>query len=378
MPLTPSQKVALALRLTAARCYDPSCSYEDDEGRRAIRHAAWGALHSRAVDASLEVRDEEHIFGYIESCLATLEPYILRDQALAEGKILLERYAGALADGCGDGRVYGNDIAIHRCQTGILELAHLLDVHARDSARSAAVDLRDEPELQFTTSFVTNSSLLLPFRVYGQADISLLPRQIDISFADEALSGNDILMAAYVILHELICHGFQRCLSRDPAKNAAAKCHWSEGWMDALAFDLAKEWVWTGPSEWVPMRADTGVTALRKMHDHRYSEGSRLPASDVMRRICARDGYRYLKRRFLELGMASSSDDAQNLVHRFSWTLQTHEEFDAVQMRGLALRIARILASMERAEDHVVVADACLSFIGDRDLVKLNSTVPLT
>jgi len=295
---------------------------------------------------------------------------------LAVGVAALAEYVDGLLGVCGDGRVAGQGIGIDQCRSGLLELARLLELETRNNISAAGIALSERSEINFSTNMAANPAMLSPMRVNGVADISQEPRLIDITLCDDALSAEDVVIFGYVILHELVCHGFQACLSTVGAENAPPKCCWSEGWMDALAFDLAVRWIWNGPREWVPLQGERAIAAVRTAHDARYSAGSRLAASDRLRRNYVRDAYRLLGFKMVTFGYATSSDEAAQFVHRFSWALQTHKAFDSKTVRKLALRLSAVLSSNKRAEEHPSVVLGCLEFIRHRDILRLDTIIP--
>ena len=65
--------------------------------------------------------------------------------------------------------------------------------------------------------------------------------------------------------------------------NAPASCHWTEGWMDTLAFDLVEDWVTLdeAPRDWLPLRGSDARGACWGFHDHRYKAPSKLKTDQL-------------------------------------------------------------------------------------------------
>jgi hypothetical protein len=104
-------------------------------------------------------------------------------------------------------------------------------------------------------SFVRDRPILKEFKVSGYAQ-ALLDRdgkytedrghytQVGLEIRDDyAFGWQQYSLLPYLLLHEILCHAFQSLDKPEVRRNAPASDAWSEGWMDALAFQLALEWL---------------------------------------------------------------------------------------------------------------------------------------
>lgn len=376
MPLSPPQKAAVALRLVAARYLDPRCDYDDGERAGDFRAGACKTLRSHAQDAKVRISADAEIPGYIRAAIVKLDEYVKGRDDLVASRAVLEKYEHTLDGRDGDGTVWGKGIDVDQCRSGILELAHLIEAVVRQRIEHAGVVLDGLQSITFTSTLAANQTILEPFKVKGATDIRSMPRIVDVVIADGDLDGEDIIDITYVIFHELVCHAFQTCLTGAVPTNAHEKCTWSEGWMDAIAFDIASSWVASGQADWVPLKGEDALGALRIYHDYRYSGKNGLHRSDFVRRRNARNSFRVLSEILTDCGLAGSMEDARGLIAMFSWKLQTHAGVQPGELKDIASRIARIIESPLRIDDHFAVARHCVNFAATADLNQLRVGIP--
>jgi hypothetical protein len=104
-------------------------------------------------------------------------------------------------------------------------------------------------------SFVRDRPILKKFKVSGYAQ-ALLDEdgkytadgghytQVGLEIRDDyAFGWQQYSLLPYLLLHEILCHAFQSLDKPEVRRNAPASDAWSEGWMDALAFQLSLEWL---------------------------------------------------------------------------------------------------------------------------------------
>jgi hypothetical protein len=192
----------------------------------------------------------------------------------------------------------------------------------------------------------------------------------------QPLTSRDLWHIAYTLHHELICHIFQGALAEKDKRlpDAHPNCHWSEGWMDTLAFDLVAEWN-DPPRSWLPLTGEEALGALRRFHDHRYEAPPRLSPDDVKRRRLARAAYRQLPKTLLNYGLATSAEEARDIARRFSLMANTHREADCSRLKTLGTKLRMLLLSAARPEAGVAAAAACLKFTAQPDLAKLEHEI---
>jgi hypothetical protein len=184
------------------------------------------------------------------------------------------------------------------------------------------------------------------------------------------LTSRDLWHLAYTLHHELICHAFQNA-SSEQAVNAHASCHWSEGWMDTIAFDLVTEWVddTTRPVSWLPLTGDDARGELWSFHDRRYSKPLDLAPDDVTRRRRARDAYRRLAQTLSQFGMA---DEAEAAAIARCFALAANVRSDCRRLKALSSKLRIAPDSVARPTAAIAAATACLAFAKDRDFAKLD------
>ncbi|MDL2403025.1 hypothetical protein [Rhizobium mayense] len=375
MPLDPGLKTATALWIAAARFADPdACDVEDDATFQA-HEDVFAKLHAHAVSAKRTVKDNGDIAGRCKDALGDVVGIGFQHNSLQ----LLQRTLGGLAvslvQGNGDGPACRNGVCSVACGSGVLEIAGLVEARIRETFSMGGAAFGDEPAIVYATTLTPLGQQFAPFKVTGSTDSNKVIRIVNLVLLEGQLSATDVVDLIYTLHHELICHAFQGYRSRRPTPNAPAQCHWSEGWMDTLAFDIAELWIDEGRSDWVPLKGERGKGQLRAFHEHRFGDQPFLLRSDRTRRRGAREAFRDLAAILAQTGMAASFEEADTLCRTFTWMVNTHPEAEWRRLKLLATRLQQNLLSKIRHEDAVAAAQACLSFLVDGDLAKLEKTL---
>jgi hypothetical protein len=120
----------------------------------------------------------------------------------------------------------------------------------------------------------------------------------------------------YTFLHELICHAFQGIAGTGKRMDADRFCPWSEGWMDALAVELAVAWL-TEPAtdfpDWLTGPADRASSISRDINSARSRPGPMLDDYQCGLRGNAKEAFHHLHKRW-----ATTGHLPRNRVTRFS------------------------------------------------------------
>jgi hypothetical protein len=382
MALSPSEQASLALWLTAARCLDPDCCASEDSIERTAISAARGILYGDAAGAALIVNTDAAVASHLERAadkLAKLRagppvPPVgaLSNVKAAEG-LLRERATAAHQCTNGDSAAIGKPI----CDCGLLNLAALVELRVQRFLEENALLAPDaHPAIRYVTALTNDNHDFEPFRVNGQVNIRRQPRIVTIILLADGLTCRDLWHLAYTLHHELICHAFQGASSSRNLPNPHPRCHWSEGWMDTVAFDLVSDWVddETKPLGWLPLGGEDAKGELWKFHDHRYVKPRGLDDNDIRRRRWAREAYRRLAKILSDCGMAALGD-AEEIARRFALAANAHIEADCHRLNSLGIRLRTALLNVARPQAGVAAAAACLAFSVDHDLEKLEQCV---
>ena len=377
MALSPPDAARLALWLTTARYLDPECCGSEDSAVQNKIAAARGIMQANAMAAAFWVNSTAEIAAYLNStadklaALASEGPpvsYLTSAERLLRELATCDHHCES-----GDGTAFGDSA----CDCGFLELASSIEQRVRDVlAENSCLALGPNPLIQYVTALTNDNYDFAPFRVNGSVNIRRSPRTVTVVLQADELTSRDLWHLAYTLHHELVCHAFQ-CVgsSRTPA-NAHPSCHWSEGWMDTVAFDLVTDWVEDGsrPSSWLPLSGDDARGELWKFHDKRYANPRGLEPDDFTRRRLARDTYRRLSKTLAECQMAST-DEAALLARRFALAANVHPDADCHRLKFLSSKLRIALLSTARPTASIAAAAACLAFTADRDLDKLESAL---
>jgi hypothetical protein len=278
--------------------------------------------------------------------------------------------AGAKPDD-GDGLAHFAQATDAPCLCGFLDLARRVEDRAQSYYDAADGSLRAWPAIAYKTILTPDTlKTLAPFNIGGGADITST-RRVTLTVKDVALSAIDLCQIAYVLFHEVVCHGFQGLLQAAPV-NAKPKCHWSEGWMDAVAYRLAVASAnghKNDVREWLPLTGPDAESAMGNVHNARYTDPAGLKSEDAKERRAARKAFSELQLAFVSTGIAASEADAAVLAQKFS--LLANARADSKMLIKLSALLQTVLLSKFREDDKVYASNACLEFLQHRDVTRL-------
>lgn len=377
MPLSAAQKTGLALWVTIARHLDRECGDRTDASIVAQRDAARGVLVDGAFTAAEAVKSMARLASYLEERADILASRALTEPGAKAAENTLRTLVKVLGDGDEDGAAC--DGTGPACPCGILELATLVEERIRATLLEARVDVASRPSIAYVTTLLDEGDMsVAPYKVTGDADIAFSPRVVSLKVKPVGLCARDLLHIVYTLHHELVCHGFQGALADEPVPNAFHTCHWSEGWMDTVAFDLACSWLAEAnrPTSWLPMVGSDGRGELWEFHDRRYKSPPELKSgSDIDRRRFAREAYRCLSEALLGNEIARSKAEAEMLARNFSLALNAHPAAKTKRLKVLAERMRSCLLNKVRPEAGGAVAVASLAFLTTRNMEALETAV---
>ena len=174
----------------------------------------------------------------------------------------------------------------------------------------------------------------------------------------------------YILAHEMICHGFQGinrglAITGSQRETAAKECPWSEGWMDRLAFELAKDWLQTRRKrlpDWLAKDPITVQTVTEDIHDARYKPGGDLKAGAAQARNMGRYAFISLRDAF-----ESASPLDEHAVTRFSLCLNLHH-LSETQRADCAVQIYRVVRSAD-PKRRTALLDLCNELVEHDDVL---------
>jgi hypothetical protein len=291
---------------------------------------------------------------------------------------LLEFFASGVQAGDGDGPALPKPV----CSCGVLTDAYLIETTVQNIYKKANALTRDPPKISYQTMVIEDAKqALAPFRLAGHADISSNPRSVIITIEEVNLRALDLCQLAYVLFHELICHGFQ-AVGNSVRENALDTCHWSEGWMDATAFEIALKWVTEGGTSHPrpPLTGQKGRDAIWEQHRARYADKSYVAGSKVSKNIAqwrnaAREALARLRKAFVENEMAKNAQDAAELVENFVLMANAHPGANPAILRRVSEHLIALLLSKEWPSETAAAASPCRNFLDHRDLAVLEKAL---
>lgn len=365
------------LRIVCARHLDNlavSITPETNTGTGTVASidAAAAALRFYASQAPLRVFEEKDIAGYLVRSASDLQASALEWTTKATPEAA-QRINAAIANLAGSGREPTPG------PYDFSELVSLIEGATAMLYADAGALPTGAPPIQYDTRVTELPSWFEPFSVTAKADIEALPRTVTIIVANADLRATDLACVAYSMFHELVCHGFQAVGKHPPPSNAPSSCHWTEAWMDTLAYAVACRWTEL-PNSWLPIAGEDARDAMSQLHGVRYADsatatGSRLDVNTAISRRATRQAVGRLKRAFLDGGLAVSQDDAEMLVANFSFIANAHPAADHELLRRISRCLAVALAGNRRPSDALLVAVACLDFITHRQLAQLEEAL---
>src|SRR5882724_2606830 len=305
MSLSPAEKARLAFDLTIARHLAAECCAGENFSQQPLVEAARGVLQSSASGANLQVASADDLVDCLQRAadqLKTLASSVPDSHHGVSNVVAAERCLRSLADGVdrggtGDGTAIGGAAGYRPCSCGLLELAAILERRVRAQLEaSVSKSLDASCQIHYVTTLISDAKIVAPFRVDGETSILRAPRTVTIVLKPDGMDSRDLWHITYTLCHELLCHAFQGAFAHGKLPNAHQKCHWTEGWMDTLAFDWARELVDDQgmPQSWLPLRGDDARGELSRFHERRYKEPRGLDEDETLRRRRAREAYRRL------------------------------------------------------------------------------------
>lgn len=379
MSLQPAEIAALALRLCAARYLDDDCCPAEDADGLALVAAARGVVEGAASGAELNVTSCNDITLYLASQAEKLAA-LPRKNAGPDAAAMVSGAAHLLSttgddirpEETGDGPATTGESGAP-CRCGVLGLAAEVETRVRQLFETQVhLSFGVEPAVTYVTALTNRGCDFAPFCIDGSASLWRSPRTVTLVLMAKSITSRDLWHIAYTLHHELVCHAFQAATATGRLQDPHPRCHWSEGWMDTLVFDLVTEWE-DAPRSWLPLRGESAKGEIRRFHDHRYRRQAILSETDVKLRRLARDAYRKLEKTLFIHEIAATSEEARDIVRHFSLAANAQAECGRLKTLGTKLRI--LLLSVARPEAGVTAARDCLAFTGDHDLGKLEQAI---
>ncbi len=256
---------AFSARLAAAIEFGRVEQFQDDEDKRAqLLHVT---IAGRADELIYHTGNlDEGLQSFASFCLtgSTRQPITLRRKLKRLGERARKIECRACAAACErsvgkqhicNGRDRASDHKTVEFAGHCIEPLKQLESEVRgwvtDLVRRHAASLLP-PEMKLATThrhLDVDSDLVGHFSIGGWHEVA------DDQDGPASIIGLDIKEAAfdwsvlctipYVLTHELLCHGFQGLITRSGRSRrigSPPECAWSEGWMDRLAYELARFW----------------------------------------------------------------------------------------------------------------------------------------
>lgn len=393
MPLQPDELTALTLQLSSGRYFDyECCDFEDNTGSKLLT-AARGVVEGSAKIARLAVNNwNDSATFLIERAnqlfsLKSESPHAYFSDMLDGAGNFIRSTAVNIGSGDNsDGPAmplgsYNSD------RWGLLGLASIIEARVRGLyLAEGGVPVNVNINITYITAITDDNRDFTPFCISGSANNRRLPRVVNLILKEGTITSRDLWHIAYTLYHELVCHTFQGARSTAHQENAHPTCHWSEGWMDTLAFDLVADWT-DAPLSWLPLRGENARGEVRRFHEERYVKS--LKGDDRKRRQRARDAFRKLAEILSHNRLCISEAEAQERVRRFSLIANAHPEAphleapnpevpDAPRMtrlKALSTRLMGLLLTRVRLKAQLSAARACLAFTESQDLAMLEQEI---
>jgi hypothetical protein len=383
MPLEPHQRASLTLRIAAARHLDDNASpISQTEGQ--VLELARQKLSTRRASSCLDPNVARHLKEAASDLSTLLNSSHLQPDHLAHkmidaaaSELDISQCANCVAQGQGEVNTPG----FINCRCGFLDLAGMVEQKiSKKYIDAGAWAIDSQPKVSYRTAIIEDAmGNLSPFKTGGETDIRSIPGIVTLTLKDCDLLSTDLCHLFYLIHHELICHAFQGNSHSARRTNAPARCPWSEGWMDVLAYELTISWVagYASSGNWLPNGGSPVQVALRGYHDARYERGYNdarhenprgLLGTDAKLRRAARVAFYALGAAFLENGFAKSKADADELVHRFSLVANGHTEAQHEILGDICAYLQTSLLSRPRSYATGKTVDLCHQFLKNRDL----------
>jgi hypothetical protein len=290
MPLLPAELAELALRMVGANYFDPRAIPGLSQRGRDELKGRLNGIQEAAVRSSNEVADHASLVAFLNAEGRRLETSLAERNETEEARTAVKGVIQALremasqinADHDGDGPAR----KAYRC--GVIPIAFAVQENVIRAYKVAGAVLPEPAGVPIIyRTYITPDipHKLGPFNVGGRTRIDISPSEVNIFIRKKAdLLARDLWQLAYVFHHELVCHGFQCASQQAPAerKNAPVGCHWTEGWMDAVAFILSKLWVSRDDCKsCFSFGGPAAISEMNEMHQTRYPNPN---AADPLKR----------------------------------------------------------------------------------------------
>jgi hypothetical protein len=184
------------------------------------------------------------------------------------------------------------------CSSGFGDLFGIVERQASSLYRDlgAPGGLANLPAVTYETWRVSMPpAMVVDFGVVASTRIDGPPGSsvVSLKLNEKHFSDPSLYQLPYIIFHELTCHAFQgvRGGVRENADNA---CTWTEGWMDAFAFELAVKWAANDTKQsdqWLPEGGKDAAEHMRDYQKARYKPTSQLSEWDAMSLRAAREAF---------------------------------------------------------------------------------------
>jgi hypothetical protein len=397
MPLSPPELAEFALRTAGANYFDPRGIPRLSERGRDEIDGRLNSIQEAVTRASSEVTDHSSLATFLSREAARLETTLPERQETPETCAAVEKVIQALRDLAnhtqashdGDGPANGT------CSCGVLPLASAVEQHVACAYAEALMQTIESgllvpPGIIYKTYITPDIPHKLgQFNVGGQTRIDTGPSQVTIFIKKKArILARDLWQLAYVFHHELVCHGFQCATKLMPSerKNAPVGCHWTEGWMDAVAFMLAKHWASCEDCKsCFTFGGAAAIGEMNEMHQARYPNPNAtdptkkrppdISEDDAYLRLYARQAFDALTAAMALVG--DDPRDAEDMAAKFSLRLNAHENVNLDTLRRVSTRLQSTLLNGIRLKAARAAASACLDFAATGNLVNLENALAL-
>jgi hypothetical protein len=396
MPLSAAEQAELALRTVGATYYDPRGLPPLSAHERAELRLRLKENHTAADGAALDVRDHATLVGFLTGWADGLEHSLTIRRETPRTREVVKKVVAVLRDRAS--RISededGDGLPSDGCPCGVLSFAFAVEQHVRQAYQNAVMHLLNPGTEQKSTgwriifyrTYITEDigKKLGRFNVGGQTRIDMIPAQVQllIKRSSEILA-RDLWQLAYILHHEIVCHGFQYAsqVNLTGYPNAPVGCHWTEGWMDAAAFALAKAWANCDEcSCCFEFRGSSAIGAMQEMHDARYPALNKpepmqdgpagISEDDAFLRLYARSAFEALH---TVLSQVCEPSEAEEIAVKFSLRLNSHEHASPVTLLQVSTQLQGAFLNTIRTQIASAAASACVAFAGTGDLARLQA-----
>jgi hypothetical protein len=237
-------------------------------------------------------------------------------------------------------------------------LLHLIEQNVRYAYKVHAKTLHAQISYHITLKPPPDNQVTRPTLplISAVTSIDLTPRHVEIELWNELMTGEHLTQLVYTVFHELTCHGFQAanaaCLS-----NAPPNCLWTEGWMDIVATEMAKDWITTNDAkEWLPDIESKTIRVINRAHDERF--GPSLATAET--------AYERLDKllKLYDSQATSSKLDIRN----FSIAVNVNDEATSEILTDLVVSLMAIQASDQNVQADESIVKLCQNYMSQSSL----------